>query len=102
MKCPGEIYKSSSRIYNGLPPIEYPLHDRTIVITGCGRICIGKKKVHFSQVFAGQQVGIREVEDKIWLVSFMNYDLGYFDLESKKVEPLDDPFGSGLLPMSSE
>ena len=38
----------------------------------------------------------------MWLVSFMDYDLGYFDLESKKVEPLDDPFGSGLLPPESE
>ena len=102
MKYPGELYKPSNKIYRGLPPLEYPMHDRTIVITNCGRICIGKAKVHFSQVFAGQQVGIREVEDKIWLVSFMNYDVGYFDLECKKVEPMDNPFGSGLLPMSPE
>jgi len=24
-------------------------------------------------------VGIREVEDQIWLVSFLDYDLGFFD-----------------------
>jgi len=24
-------------------------------------------------------VGIKEVQDDIWLVSFMDYDLGYFD-----------------------
>ena len=100
MKYPAEVYKPSERVYNGLPPVEYPLHDRTIVITSCGRICLGKTKVHFSQVFAGQQVGVKEIEDGIWLLSFMNYDLGYFDLESKKVEPLENPFGSGLLPMS--
>jgi putative transposase len=102
MKYPGEIYKPSQKLYRGLPPVEYPMHDRTIVITNCGRICMGKAKVHFSQVFAGQQVGVKEIEDNIWLLSFMDYDLGYFDLESKKVEPLDDPFGSGLLPMSPE
>jgi hypothetical protein len=34
------------------------------------------------QVFAGQIVGIREVSEKIWLVSFMNYDLGFFDSET--------------------
>ena len=55
---------------------------------------MGKAKVHFSQVFAGQQVGVKEVEDGIWLLSFMDYDLGYFDLESKKVEPFENPFGS--------
>jgi hypothetical protein len=26
-------------------------------------------------------VGVKEVETGIWLVSFMNYDLGYIDLE---------------------
>jgi hypothetical protein len=30
--------------------------------------------------FAGQTVGIEEVHDDIWLVNFMDYDLGYFDL----------------------
>jgi hypothetical protein len=30
-------------------------------------------------VFAGQNVGIKEVTDRIWLVTFMHYDLGFFD-----------------------
>jgi hypothetical protein len=55
-----------------------------------GRICLGKKKINFSTVFAGQAVGIKEVQDDIWLVSFMDYDLGYFDLEPRVLEPLCD------------
>jgi hypothetical protein len=31
--------------------------------------------------------------DDIWLVSFMDYDLGYFDLDTRVLEPLDNPFG---------
>ena len=31
-----------------------------------------------SQVFASQAVGIKEVHDNIWLVSFVDYDAGYF------------------------
>ena len=31
----------------------------------------GKKKINFSQVCAGQAVGIKEMHDDIWLVSFM-------------------------------
>jgi putative transposase len=58
-----------------LPDIDYPLHDKTIVVTRCGRISLGKK-INFSKVFAGQAVGIKEVHDNIWLVSFMDYDLG--------------------------
>jgi putative transposase len=44
MKCPVEIYQPSNRTYTGLPDIDYPLHDKTIVVTRCGRICLGKKK----------------------------------------------------------
>ena len=43
-------------------------------------------------VFAGQTVGIREVADKIWLVSFIDYDLGFFDEEVGRVEPTSNPF----------
>ena len=30
----------------------------------------------------------------------MHYDLGYIDLEQKTLQPLDNPFGPRLLPMS--
>ena len=99
MKCPADVYQASPRPYQGLPDIDYPFHDRTIVVTHCGRICLGKKKINFSTVFAGQAVGIKEVHDDIWLVSFMDYDLGYFDLETRVLEPLENPFGPKVLPM---
>ena len=38
-------------------------------------------------------VGIKEVDDGIWLVSFMDYDLGYIDLEEKTLQPLANPVG---------
>ena len=57
------------------------------------------KKINLSTVFAGQAVGIKEVEEGIWPVSFMDYDLGYFDLEEKTLQPLDNPFGLKVLPM---
>jgi hypothetical protein len=45
----------------------------------CGRICLHRKKINISTVLAGQRLGIKEVDDGIWLVSFMHYDLGYID-----------------------
>ena len=72
-----------------------------IQLTRCGRICLEGRKINLSTVFAGQFVGIREVSDKIWLVSFMDYDLGFFDEESNKVDPAENPFMAKLLPMSS-
>lgn len=61
-------------------------------VTRCGRICFGRLKVNLSTVFAGQLVDLREVEDQIWLVSFLEYDLGFFDTEKGRVEPGPDPF----------
>src|SRR6266849_4266628 len=93
------LRQPSTRAYTGLPDIDYPFHDKIIVVTNCGRICLGRKKINFSTVFAGQAVGIKEVHDDIWLVSFMDYDLGYFDLETRVLEPLENPFGPKVLPM---
>jgi len=100
MKYPGELYQPSPRPYTGLSDLEYPFHDRTITVTNCGRICIGRRKIHLSHVFAGQCVGIKEIAEKIWLVTFMNYDLGFFDHETGRVECAENPFAAKVLPMS--
>ena len=100
MKCPAEIYTPSQRPYNGLPEVEYPFHDKDILVTACGRICMHRKKINISTVLAGQRLGIKEVDDGIWLISFMQYDLGYIDLEQKTLQTIDNPFGTRVLPMS--
>ncbi len=66
MQCPAEVYQPSTRVYHGLPDIDYPFHDKVIVITTCGHICLGQKKINFSTVFAGQAVGIKEGQDGSW------------------------------------
>jgi transposase InsO family protein len=88
-----EVYTASVRPYNGIPDPYYPFHDKTVVVTNCGRLCFYRKKINLSSSLAGQAVGIKEVDDGIWLVSFMNYDLGYVDLEEKTLQPLENPFG---------
>jgi len=100
MKTPAEAYTPSSRPYNGLPEIEYPLHDKDALVTACGRICMHRKKINISTVLAGQRLGIKEVDEGIWLVSFMHYDLGYIDLEQRTLQTIGNPFGTRLSPMS--
>jgi transposase InsO family protein len=100
MKCPAEFYTASPRPYRGLPNLEYPFHDRDILVTACGRICMHRKKINISTVLAGQKLGIKEVDDGIWLVTFMHYDLGYIDLEQRTLQTIDNPFGTRLSPMS--
>ncbi|ALC11044.1 integrase [Sphingopyxis sp. 113P3] len=102
MRYPAECYTRSDRSYEGLPDLEYPFHDKTVIVTTCGRICFDSRKVNLSTVFAGQKIGIKQVDDQIWLVTFMNYDLGFFDNETCRLEPAPTPFGAKLLPMSPE
>ena len=100
MRTPAEAYSASPRPYQGLPELTYPLHDRDVLVTACGRICMHRKRINLSHVFAGQRVGVKEVDEGIWIVSFMHYDLGYIDLEQKTLQPLDNPFGLRVSPMS--
>ena len=100
---PGDVYTPSTRVYTPPPEPQYPYHDRTQRVTQCGRICIGRRKISLSVVFAGQLVGIREVADQVWLVSFLDYDLGYFDKDRDRVEPGPSPFEpEKVLTMSPE
>lgn len=99
MKYPGEVYTPSPRAYAAPPDPEYPFHDRTVRVTQCGRICLGRRKISLSKSFADQLVGIQEVSDKIWLVSFMEFDLGFFDEDAARVEPAANPFLPKVLPM---
>ena len=100
MKCPAEVYTPSANPYRGIGEPQYPFHDKTIVVTNCGRLCLHRKKINLSTCLAGQAVGIKEVDHGIWLFSFMHYDLGYVDLEEKSLQPLENPFGPKVLPMS--
>jgi putative transposase len=102
MATPASHYQASTRAYRGLEALEYPFHDWTAVVTCCGRICYQRRKINLSQVFAGQTVGVKQTAEHIWLVTFMDYDLGYFDDETCRLEPIADPFGPRLLPMSPE
>ena len=90
----------SRRPYTGLPDLAYPFRDRDILVTACGRICMHRKKINISTVLAGQRLGIKEVDDGIWLVTFIDYDLGYIDLEQRSLQAIDNPVGPRLSPMS--
>ncbi len=90
-----------TRTNYGLHDVDYPLHDWTATVTRCGRICWNRRKINLSTVFAGQDVGVRQVSDRIWLVSFMDNDLRYFDDEACRLEPIANAFSPRVLPHPS-
>ena len=69
-------------------------------MTQCG-ICFKPRKVNLSRVFAGQNVGMTQVGERVWSVTFMRYDLGDFDDETCRLEPIENPVGPKVLPMCS-
>ena len=55
--------------YHGIGELSYAFHDRNVLVTGCGTICIYKKEINLSTSLADQAVGVKEVDDGIWVVS---------------------------------
>ena len=103
MKVPADLYARSARVYRGTRgPRRTRFTTPTLTVTQCGRICFNGRKINLSHVFAGQNVGVTQVGERIWLVTFMHYDLGYFDDETCRLEPIENPFGPKVLPMCSE
>jgi putative transposase len=102
MQYAAQLFRPSPRQYRGLPELDYPFHGKAVTVTTCGSICFNRQKINLSQVFlsqvfAGQIVGIKQADERIWLVSFMDYDLGYFDDETCRLEPLANSFGPKVL-----
>ena len=79
---PATAYASSTRPFpKHLPEPEYPLHDVTIRVRSDGGIYFNGKKTKLTNALAGELVGLREVGEHRYAVSFMNLDLGTFHLQ---------------------
>ena len=68
---------------------QFPAWSGTVVTAGDAQLLLAP----------GQAVGVTQVGERIWLVTFMHYDLGYFDDETCRLEPIENPFGPKVLPM---
>ena len=79
-----------------MPGVQHKYAQTCLVFPSAGQTC----HAYCSFCFRWPQfVGIREVADKIWLVSFLDVDLGFFDEVAARVEPGANPFASKVLTM---
>lgn len=92
MEYPAERYSPSIKPYKVPATFTYPFHDLTINVHDCGNASLCGRRIYISRALAGQTLGVSELEDGIWKVSFLDYDLGFCDLDSKKFEHGTDPF----------
>lgn len=93
---PATAHRKSSRAFpDPFPTVTYPLHDITVCVTngghvylpGAGRHC----KVFVSSALRGEHVGLREIADDLWLVSFLGFDLGELDTRVKRFTSYPPP-----------
>jgi len=73
MQTPASVYAASPRRFTGLPELAYPFRDRDAIVAGNGSIRLHSRTVVISSVFAGQRLGLREVDTGVWPVSFMHF-----------------------------
>jgi putative transposase len=96
-KPPASVYQRSTRAFpTSLPEPEYPMHDLTVVVGNAGHIRLpgfGRRLPNFfvSAALRGQPVGLRELTDKTWLVSFLQHDIGELDLEKRRFSSYRPP-----------
>ncbi len=86
-RTPSQVYEPSKRAFPAqLPELEYPLHDETRVVEAEGHVrypgCSRNGAVFLSSALGGERVGLREVDDGLWLVSYAALDLGHINARS--------------------
>jgi transposase InsO family protein len=91
LRPPATLYVPSDRSYpTELPEFTYPLHDLTRTVSSSGMVWIQRRPVFLARALAGEFVGLREIEDGRWLVSYATEDLGYYDRRTNSFERRDD------------
>ena len=80
-KTPTEVYSPSGVSYpRPLASIDYPLYDRVYRVAANGVIwpnCATSRGVFLTRAIVGHNVGLRELPDGRWLVTFASMDLGH-------------------------
>ena len=91
-RTPSEAFAPSGRPYTGaLPPLRYPMHELSRNVQRDGHVQLSRTQRFFlGQALGGHPVGLRELDDGGWLVSFAQLHLGVFDPVQRQFEPLDD------------
>ena len=91
--CPAEHYQRSPRSFSGCPEHDYSLHDDTATVTAGGHLRLGRGRAapffYLSRALARELVGLRELDDGRWLISFAHLDLGHYDPKLKRFIPMD-------------
>lgn len=91
MKSPESVHVRSERRHDGeAPDPEYPNDDVVLRVRSSGQVGFGSDVLTLGKPLAGQLVGLLELDDDCWLLSFAGVELGLFRRGATKVEPIED------------
>jgi len=86
METPATRYRPSPKSYPAkLPKLQYPGHFEVRLVSSSGHIKLRGHDIFLSRVFAQDLVGLEEVEDAIWAISFGPVHLGKFSERKGKL-----------------
>jgi transposase InsO family protein len=91
MKTPQSVYRPSKRsLPEQLPVPEYEDHDFVRIVYPAGGVRFGSRSGFFlSAALSGQPIGLSQAEEKLWRVTFMDLDLGYYDEETNRFTEME-------------
>ncbi len=93
MSTPAKVYQPSGRSFIA-KTLDYPLHDDVVKVDRSGHTNIvrGRGGSFFvSGALAGERIGIRELENDTWLLTFAGIDLGVYNAPSHFFQQIDIP-----------
>jgi transposase InsO family protein len=86
---PAQHYHTASRRFpDDVAPLDYSHCDLVHTVKPNGDIRIRKVPLFVGEALAGQRVGLTELDDDVWLVSFAGHELGVYEPGDTKITPL--------------
>jgi hypothetical protein len=90
MKRPNDIYKLGRKTpYRKSKTPDYKCDDWVRKVRSNGWIRFQSKAIYLTKALQGHEVGLRQVSESQWLVSFVDLELGYIDANTQTFTPVD-------------
>jgi transposase InsO family protein len=98
MRCPGEVYRASPREWRSKPPEpEYPGHWEVRRIRRTGEVKLAGRTCFISTALSGEAVGLEEILDGIWRLTYRRSSLCFLDLRSGTLRVMGEPEAEDLV-----
>lgn len=92
MRTPDDLYTPSMRTLAPLEPASiYAFDDLQAVVSDHGHVAFSGPRIKFflSAVLSGYPIGLRELDDGAWLVSYMRLSLGHYQPTTNTFEAME-------------